>query len=365
MLQKSRNILRLDKGLFYLIIGLTILGLIAVADSSAPQALNVFNDRFYFIKQQSLWALVGIVGMIVVSNINYKFWEKMALPIFFCSILLLLIVLFPGVGSKVMGARRWIFIGPISIQPSELAKFSLCLYFARLASKNKQILSFLILIGILSILIMMQPDLGTTLIVASIGFVQMFLAGVNIFHFLGSVLIGGVASLVAILASSYRRERLLTFFEQTKDPLGKSYHIRQILLSLGIGGFFGVGLGASRQKYLFLPEAATDSIFAVIAEEIGFFGAAILIIILLYLVIKIFKIAMSAPDQFSQVLAAGIGTWIGVQVFLNIGSMVALVPLTGVPLPLFSYGGSSLSTILIALGIILNISRYDVKTRKR
>jgi cell division protein FtsW len=365
MLHKSRNNNLADKGFFYLTIALTLLGLIAVADASAPQALNVFNDRFYFVKQQAVWAIIGLTGMLIVSKINYKFWEKIALPIFLGSIFLLIIVLIPGIGKNVLGARRWIFIGPFNLQPSEFVKFAMCLYFAKLASKDKKLISFIILLGAITVLIMLQPDLGTTLIVASIGFVQMYLAGVNILHFAGSLLLGGVASLLAILSSSYRRERLLTFFEQTTDPLGKSYHIRQILLSLGLGGFFGVGLGASRQKYLFLPEAATDSIFAVIAEEVGFFGATILILLLLYFVIKAFKIAMNAPDKFSQVLAAGIGTWIGAQIFLNIGSMVALVPLTGVPLPLFSYGGSSLSTILISLGILLNISKNGTNTRKR
>jgi len=363
MLHQSRKNTGIDKGLFYLIIALTILGLIAVADASAPQALNAFNDRFYFVKQQALWAMIGLIGMIIVSKVNYKIWDKLATPILIVAVIMLLAVLIPGVGSKVLGARRWIYIGPISIQPSEFAKFSLCLYFARLASRNKKIVPFLILLGLICVLVMFQPDLGTTLVLASVGFVQMFLAGVNIIHFGASILLGMGASVVAVMVSDYRRQRLLTFLKQTHDPLGTSYHIRQILLSLGLGGFWGVGLGASRQKYLFLPEAATDSIFAVIAEEVGFFGATILIILLLYFVIKAFRIAMNAPDVFSQVLAAGISTWIGTQMLLNIGSMIALVPLTGVPLPLFSYGGSSLSTILISLGIILNVSKFSERSR--
>jgi cell division protein FtsW len=361
----KRQVKRIDRNFFYFSLALTVVGLVAVADASAPQALNTFNDQFYFIKQQAVWAVIGFIGMLLVSKINYKIWEKLATPIFIISLILLIVVLFPGVGSRVLGARRWIFIGPISIQPSEITKFSLCLIFAKMASERKKLKHFLLVLGLLCILVMMQPDLGTTLILAGIGFIQIFLSDVNVWAFLGSILLGGVASLLAILSSSYRRERLLTFLQQSQDPLGKSYHIRQILLSLGLGGFFGVGLGASRQKYLFLPEAATDSIFAVISEEVGFFGALILISLLLYFVIKIFKIAMNAPDKFSQVLVAGIGAWIGVQIFLNIGSMVALVPLTGVPLPFISYGGSSLSTILVSLGIILNITKYENTTKKR
>lgn len=365
MPQKYQNTKNIDKGFFYLIIGLTILGLVAVADASAPQAISVFNDRFYFVKQQGMWALLGIFAMIVASKINYKFWEKVALPFFVLSIILLLIVLLPQVGSKMLGARRWIFVGPISIQPSELIKFSLCLYLAKLSLKTKEIIPYLIPVGVVSILIMLEPDLGTTLIVASIGVVQMFLAEVNILKFVGSIIFGALAVFLSIITSSYRKERLLTFFQQTQDPLGKSYHIRQILLSLGLGGVFGVGLGASRQKYLFLPEAATDSIFAVIAEEVGFFGAALLIIILFYFVMRAFRISKNAPDSFSRLLSAGISTWIGAQIILNIGSVVALVPITGVPLPLFSYGGSSISTILMSLGILLNISRYETNNKKR
>ena len=172
-----------------------------------------------------------------------------------------------------------------------------------------------------------------------------------------------VAGIILIITSDYRRDRLLTFLEQTQDPLGKGYHIRQILFALGSGGIFGVGLGQSRQKYLFLPEAATDSIFAVIAEELGFVGALILIILLLVFIYKALRIVANAPDKFSQVLSAGLITWIGGQIFLNIASMVALVPLTGSPLPFISYGGSSLVTVLIATGILLNISRYESKAK--
>lgn len=361
MLRKNKQKNSLDRNLFYLTIVLVVLGLIAVADASAPQALNVFNDRFYFFKEQATWALIGLVAMILVSNINYKFWQKLSLPILIISLISVIAVLIPGVGTKVLGARRWIFIGPINIQPSEIAKFAIALSFASLASKSNKILPYLILLGMFCVLIMFQPDLGTTLIVASIGYIQMFLAGVNIFQYFGSIIVGLLASIGTILTSAYRRSRLLTFFKQSNDPLGESYHIRQILLSLGLGGVSGVGLGASRQKYLFLPEAATDSIFAIIAEEIGFIGGAVLILLFVYFVYKGLKIAYEAPDKFSQIFSAGIIGWIAVQVFLNIGSVVALVPLTGVPLPFISYGGSSLSTILVSVGILLNISRYRVK----
>jgi cell division protein FtsW len=350
-----------DKNFFYITVILTVLGLIAVADASAPQALNVFNDKFYFFKQQSVWAVIGFISMLIASQINYKIWEKLATPAFVVSVLFLIAVLLPGVGSKFLGARRWIYIGPISIQPAEFVKLSLAIYLAKVASKEKQLLSYFIPLVIVVVLIMLQPDLGTTLVVLSVGMSQIFVSGINLLYFFGASIIGLLGSAGLILTSSYRRARLMTFFSLSKDPLGKDYHIRQILLALGSGGLFGVGLGQSRQKFLFLPEAATDSVFAVIAEEIGFIGALVIIFLLFLYIASAFKIAKNAPDKFAQVLGTGIVFWISTQVIFNIGSNVALVPLTGIPLPFFSYGGSALTMLLFASGILLNISKYEKK----
>jgi len=337
---------------------LTVLGLIAVADASAPQALSTFNDKFYFVKQQIIWGGLGLVLLFIVSKIHYLLWEKIALPVFLLSILGLLLVIIPSVGSQILGARRWINVGPISIQPSEFVKLALAIYLAKVFSKGKGALSYFLPMGLVLVLIMFQPDLGTALVVGGTAMTQIFVSGISIFYFLGALLIGILASFVLIITSTYRRDRLMTFLEQTHDPLGKSYHIRQVLLALGSGGLFGVGLGASRQKYLFLPEAATDSIFAVVAEEVGFIGALIILFLFVAFIIRGLKIANNAPDKFSQLLATGIVAWIGVQIFLNIGSMVALTPLTGVPLPFFSYGGSALTMVLVAAGILLNISKH-------
>lgn len=362
----KKQIKKADKRLFLLTLTLTVLGLLIVADASSPAALSNFSDRFYYFKQQALWGLLGIVALIVVSNINYRIWERVAVPFFAASILSLVLVLIPGIGVKVMGARRWIIIGSNSFQPSELVKLALSIYIAKVAVSEKGPLSYFIPIGLIGALIMLEPDLGTTLVVAGASMVQVFVAGINIFYFIGAILTGGLASFLLIITSSYRRDRLMTFLQQSKDPLGKSYHIRQILLGLGSGGLFGVGLGQSRQKFLFLPEAATDSIFAVIAEEVGFIGGLIIIGLFVAFLFQGIRIAMNAPDKFSKILATGIVSWIGVQVFLNIGSMVALVPLTGIPLPFFSYGGSALTMNLLATGILLNISRYEngQKTRQ-
>lgn len=356
---------RIDGRLLVLALALTALGLVIIADASAPQALNSFGDKYYFVKQQGIWALVGVVAMLAIANLHYSIWEKVALPLFGVSVLLLIAVLIPGIGVSVLGARRWIDLGFTTIQPSEIVKLALAVYIATLASKGKDTLAYIVPIGLVSLLIMLEPDLGTTIIVASIGLAQIFVAGVNLLHITGIVLAGGAASFALIMLSDYRKARLMTFIESTGDPLGTSYHIRQVLFALGLGGLFGVGLGQSRQKYLFLPEAATDSIFAIIAEEVGFVGASILIFILALFVFRALTIASRAPDTFSKVLAVGLTTWIGGQILMNIAAMVSLVPLTGIPLPFLSYGGSALTMILLATGILLNISKYGVKRKEK
>lgn len=355
----SVEINTIDKPFFYLVLSLVVVGLIFIADISAPQSLNIFGNKFEFLKNQLIWASIGIVAMIIVSKIDYRLWKKLAVPLFIVSITLLIAVLIPGLSLKALGARRWISIGPINFQPSEIIKLTLAIYLAKVAeSKLNNPLAFFIPLGLTAGLIMLQPDLGTTLVVAFIGLTQIFVAGIPMAYFLSSFLLGIVAVVVLILTSPYRRDRLMTFLQVGSDPLGKEYHIRQILLAIGSGGLFGLGIGQSKQKYLFLPEASTDSIFAAIAEEIGFLGSLALIFAFIFFVYKAYKISINAPDQFSKVLGIGLTSWIGGQMILNIAAMTALAPLTGIPLPFFSYGGTSLSMILISCGILLNISRY-------
>lgn len=347
---------KFDKGLLYSVLSLVFMGLIAVADASAPQALAQFNDKFYFFKQQIVWAGVGLLLFFLVSIIKIKLWETLAVPLFFISIILLVMVLIPQFSYSALGARRWIELPFISFQPSEIIKLAVALYFAKLAEKEKRAVSyffpFIIIVG----LIMFQPDLGSALSVSIVGLSQIFVSGISLIQFILAGIIGLFGTAVLILTSSYRRDRLFTFLGGIEDPLGKGYHIKQILLALGSGGIFGLGIGASRQKYLFLPEASTDSIFAIIAEEVGFLGGIIIISIFAYFLYRGFVIAKNAPTKFTQVLAVGLTSWIGGQAFLNLASMVALVPLTGIPLPFFSYGGTSLVMTLIASGILLNIS---------
>jgi len=348
----------MDRKLFVFTVALTLLGLLAVADASAPQAFRVFQDPLFFVKQQAVWALVGLVGMLAVSFVDYRLWRRLAFVVFLVNLVLLVIVLVPGLGVKVLGARRWLDLGPISFQPSEFMKLSVTLFMARLADGEYPYWISIASVGLVAGLIMFQPDLGTTIMIVAIAGAQFFVMGMPVYILGGLGVLGALAAGILVLGSDYRRERLATFLEGTTDPLGSSYHIRQILIALGSGGLLGVGIGQSRQKHLFLPETATDSVFAVIAEEVGFIGASLVIIVLTFYTLRIIKLSQRAPDRFSKVFVAGVAFWIGGQSFLNIGSMVALTPLTGMPLPFFSYGGSSLTMMLIAIGILLSISRH-------
>ena len=356
----SNQKLRLDKKLFLTAFILVFVGIVAVAEASAPQALNVFNDKFRFLKDQLLWAAIGIVMLLITSKVSYKFWEKVATPFFLVNILLLVLVLIPGIGLRVLGARRWIPL-PIFFQPSEIIKFGIVLFMAKMISKKKASVFYFTPLIMVAGLVMLEPDLGTTLIIILAVTIQIFASEINLLQFAGIGILGSLGVFILTVLSPYRKDRLLTFLEATRDPLGKSYHIRQVLLALGSGGLFGVGLGGSRQKYLFLPESSTDSIFAVIAEEIGFVGSFVIILIFAFFIFRAFKIARGAPDKFSQFLALGITAWIGGQTILNIASMTALVPLTGIPLPFISYGGSSLIMTMFATGILLNISKHASK----
>ena len=267
LLQKSAK--PAGNRLILLTLSLTVIGLIAITDASAPLAISNFSDKYFFVKQQALWALVGLVLLVIFSRIHYSFWEKIATPLFFVSIVGLLLVFIPGLSTKVLGARRWISVGLFTVQPSEFVKLTLSIYIAKVASKGKTIGAYFLPVLLTGGLIMLQPDLGTTMVIVTSSLIQMFVSGINLLHFLTASAVGLLGSLVLMLTSDYRRQRLLTLLRLTSDPQNTGYHIRQILLALGSGGLFGVGLGGSRQKYLFLPETATDSIFAVIAEEIG------------------------------------------------------------------------------------------------
>lgn len=354
-----------DRVLFWLTIGLTIFGVIMIYNASVVEAHRDFLDKYYYLKYQTIWAFIGILVMILLSFFNYKNLKKFSPFLFFINIIFLILVLIPGIGLKIKGASRWLNLGSFSFQPAELIKPTLTLYLAYLFSHKRVFLQFLFLIGIVAGLIMLEPDLGTTIVILITAFLVYFVAGASVIELLPLSLGGFLLGLCLILISPYRKSRLLTFLDPMRDPLGTSYHIRQVLIALGSGGLFGVGLGQSRQKYEYLPETTTDSIFAIIAEETGFVGAVIVILVFLMLIYRGFAIAQNTQDQFGRLLGTGITCWLACQTILNLATMVALVPLTGVPLPFISYGGSSLIVTLVGVGILLNISRFQVVHKKK
>ncbi len=348
----------------YILIGLVIFlsgfGLLMVYDSSVAIAIRDFNNQYYYLTEQLKWVLFGLVVFLVASCVDYRIFKKLAFPMLIGTIGLLLVVFLPGIGIKALGAKRWINLGFTVLQPAELAKLTLIIYLsAWFSAKEKgRLVSFLLLLGMVAGLIVLEPDLGTTLVVVATAITMYFFSGAPVKQFLMLIPVLIVGVLILALSSPYRFRRVTTFFNPENDPLGASYHIRQATLALGSGGLFGVGIGKSRQKYEYLPEANTDSIFAIIGEEIGFVGAVGLLALFFLLILRGFQIARHIEDPFGRYLSLGITSWIGYQVVMNIAAMVALIPLTGVPLPLLSYGGSSLIVVLTGLGILVNISRY-------
>jgi cell division protein FtsW len=352
-----------DTLLAIVVVLLVIIGIAMVYNSSVAIGVRDFSDQFYYVKEQLRGLAIGLFLFSIFSFIDYRHWQKLTRPLVIVNIILLLLVFVPGIGIGALGARRWIRILGLVIQPAELAKFTLIVYLSNwLTQKEKpKLIQFLLIVGFFVGLVMLEPDMGTSIVLVSIAFVVYFCSGSPLWHFLLMIPLVVTGGATMALAAPYRFARLLTFLNPDRDPLGASYQITQALLAIGSGGIFGMGLGMSRQKYAYLPEANTDSIFAVIAEETGFIGSVLLILLFYTVVWRLIKIAKSAPDNFSRLYTAGIVAWIGLQVALNIGAMMSLTPLTGIPLPLISYGSSSLVILLAALGIQLNISRYTLK----
>ena len=344
-----------------LTIALAFFGLMMILNASSVSALRDFNDPYHYVRDQAMWILLGVGCMTVFSFIDYRSLYRLAIPLLIGGIILLLAVFIPGIGVHALGASRWIDFGIATVQPAELVKVAIIVYLAAWFSRKEKgrLTSFLFLMGIVVGLILMQPNLGTAGIIIGVALAMYFLSGPPLWQF--AMLIPAVFSALVVLAisSPYRLERVKTFFNPQIDPQGASYHVRQILIALGSGGWFGTGLGKSRQKFTYLPEVTTDSIFAIISEELGFIGASALILLLAFLVIKSFRIAANAPDMFGSMLASGITIALSVQILVNLASMVALVPLTGTPLPFISYGGSNLLVSFTMVGILVSIARQS------
>ena len=345
--------------IFFLTLLLTLVGLMMIGSASVVDASRDFGDKWYYLKLQGTWSVIGLTGFIFLSRWSHLKLEKLAKPMFVVTAALLVLVLIPGIGTKLLGARRWINFGFFNLQPAELAKFTMSIYLSAVLKKSSNFIHYLIPVGLYCSLIMLEPDLGTSLVLGFSSLIIYFgvTGKIGKLFALAPLLI--LVVIAIIIFSPYRAARLKTFFDYSHDPLGSSYHIRQALLAVGSGGLTGVGIGQSHQKYEFLPEVTTDSIYAILGEELGFIGAVGLLGIYLVLISVGFQIAGKAKNRFSANLALSITSVVGVQSLLNISAIIALVPLTGIPLPFISYGGSSLLIVLLSMGVLVNIARSE------
>ncbi len=349
----------IDTLLLVVVVGLVLFGLLMIYDASSVIAFRDYADKFHYIKSQLVWAVFGMILLFVFIHIHYRVLFNLSPLLLVTAIILLIMVFIPGLGVHTLGASRWLNLHFFTIQPTEFVKLVLAIYLAAWFSQKEKgrFTAFALLIGLVLLLVMAQPDMGTAIIILGEAIAIYLLSGGSLKYF--SVIVPSLAVLgfILIKLAPYRAARLTSFLAVDTSLTNASYQVKQVLIALGSGGLFGLGLGNSLQKYAYLPENVTDSIFAIIAEELGFFGSVILIAVFGILIWRGLSISSHAKDTFGKLLAGGITMFIGIQVIINLGAMTVLFPLTGVPLPFISYGGSSLLIDLTAIGILLNISR--------
>lgn len=356
-----------DKWLFLAVVIIAIFGIVMIYSASFIWADYKFNDPFKFVKAQSAFFIIGLVLIYILRKIDPKiYYEKANLILFIC-FLLLVLVLIPGIGSVRNGSRSWFGFGGLGIQPSEFAKIGLTIYVAKYLANNnriitdvkKGVLPILLVIGIFFLLIMLEPDFGTAMVIVLTLVCILFISGVKLSFFVKIGCIGLLGIVGLIIMAPYRMLRIVSFLNPWVDPLGSGYQIIQSLYAIGPGGLLGQGFLKSHQKQFYLPEPQTDFIFSIISEEFGFLGILIITSFFVFIFYRIVKIALKSNNLFKKYLAFGLGFGIIIQAILNICVVIGLIPVTGVTLPFFSYGGSSLLVSMISIGIILSISKYS------
>lgn len=360
-----------DFFLLFLTLALVGFGLVMVFSASSIIALQDYGDLWYYTRRQAMWILIGLVAMAVLMNIHYRRYQKWFVWLAGLSLLLLVLVLLPFIGIKVNGARSWLGIGGFRMQPAEFAKLALILYLAALISKKgeqfrdfkKGLLPAIIVTAFFAFLIALQPDFGTAAILIGVALCVIICGGANLKHLslIGSVIVLGMGLLA--LNFSHVSKRLSSFLNPWADPYGAGFHLIQSYYAFGHGGITGVGFGRSIQKYEYLPHPHNDFIFSIIAEELGFVGVCFILFVYLLLIWRILYLCQSVREPFCTLVGVGIASMIGIQAFINIGGASGIIPISGVPLPLISYGGSSMLVTLMGIGIVLSISR-EVNRRK-
>lgn len=345
---------------------LLLFGLLMLSSAGSGLGLARFGDSYFFVKRQLIFGVIpGLIGFGAALLLPYEKLRKYSVPFFVAVLVLLVMVLIPGLGQKYGGAQSWLALGPFSFQPSEFLKLALVVYLAAWFSARAELINdfkqgflvFAVLIGVALGLVLLQPDLGTATIVGVIALGMYFLAGAPL-RYVAAIVMAGLTALAGLIATApYRFARITTFINPDIDPQGAGYQIKQAFIAIGSGGWFGRGFGLSRAKFQYLPEAAGDSIFAIAAEELGFIFALAIVMLFAFLLFRAIFVARHVKDPFGQLLIGGIAIWICGQAFINIGAMVGVFPLTGIPLPFVSYGGTSLAALLTGAGIMLNVSK--------
>ena len=341
------------------------IGLLMVLSSSSVQALRESGSSWLYFQRQLVWVSLGTAGLLVAARAPLNVWRRLGGPLLVLSFVLLVIVLLPGLGTSVNGSTRWIYLGPLRLQPSELAKIALLLFGADLLARRagnvddprSALVPMCVVLGGLGALVMLQPDMGTTIVLVLIGGSLLLLAGVPLRRLFPLAVLGLAAGVVLALSAPYRRARVISFFDPWADAGNTGYQVVQSLVGMGSGQLTGVGLGASRAKWGFLPNAHTDFIFAIIGEELGLLGSLCVIALFVSLALLGARVAMAADDRFGALVAGGASAWIAGQALVNMGAVVGLVPVTGVPLPFVSAGGSALVANLFAAGLLLRVAR--------
>ena len=354
-----------DLMIFIITLALLSLGIVMVFSASSVTAYHELGDAYHYLKRQSLWAAIGLVALVICMNIDYHLWAKLAGPLIVLSIIALTAVLVPGIGITISGSRRWLGAGPVRVQPSEFAKLSVVIFLAaylstspdRVKSVVRGIFVPLILVGMCAVLVLREPDLGTSIGMAATAWLMLLIAGGSAGWLVGLAAMTAPVIYLYARHDPVRMRRLTSFLDPWADPLDSGFHIIQSLLALGSGGLVGTGLGLSRQKFYYLPEQHTDFIFAIIGEELGFLGAALVVFLYAIFAWRGFRASLNAPDSFGSLLAAGITVMVALQAAMNIAVVTGSMPITGITLPLISSGGSSLVPMLAGVGILLNITR--------
>jgi cell division protein FtsW len=348
---------------------LLIVGLLAVYTASFAVAYNEFGDANFFVKRQVMFAFVGLIALVVCMQMDYQHLRALSVPMLLIALVLLLLVLTP-IGVDHNGARRWLDVGPIEFQPSEFAKLAIIVYIsAWLSSRGSDItqfslgfVPFVLLLSVIGALILSEPDMGTTIIIVLVACTLFFVAGAPMSHLALLLIVGAGVSALTIAFRDYQVDRLTSFLSAEADPQGNGFQILQLLIALGSGGPFGLGWAESRQKHLYVPGSHTDGVFAILGEELGFVGLLIILAVFAFFIIRGLRVTLRSRDNFALLLGIGIISWIGYQTIVNIAGITRTIPLTGVPLPFLSYGGSALIMLMAAVGILLSISRYSSET---